>query len=187
MYWRRWALLASACADLLLLVFTMSGVRFSYAQTAVNHSSDPLVGQIVRVVFWLLLVAAILANALAALGWQRARYHLLLNVALVGMFYCEGLLGIALIVYSLAVVHGGYFEPLILWQLMVYQFLVLMSAHDADAPQPLHLPPPLRLQLVRLLTSHPAQRLAHAGQAFWQTLNHGPSTPTGPIPPSSPD
>lgn len=141
LYWRRWAFLASALFSALFVIFAFCGVQFSYARP--NPGSAPgIVTWSIRLLFWGIVVLALLANLLVAGGWFPARYHTWLHLAMAGIFPWA-FLGVGETVKSL--VSGvGYSEPMTWLLVVVFQVLTILSAHEVDPPGRWH--PSLRVQ-----------------------------------------
>lgn len=161
--WRRWVFAINALANLLFMVYAAAGVRIIYAHTA-NNSSGVL--SLVAIFFWAGLVAAALCSAALALGLLRGSYHLLLYGMLAGVCYCGGYLAFATTVISIGL-HAGFLEPLVLWQLLLYQVLIIWSARRHEPPSRVHFPRALR----RLASAQSVLRLQHAARAFGRALS----------------
>lgn len=168
LYWRRWTFLANALFNLLFALFTLFGVRFSYAAVS---SHPTFVGRIIQVTFWLALAAATVANVLVAAGWLERSYHRWLNILMVCNMFCFGLIATAELLLSL-MLRAGFSEPLLVWLLVLpYQFLTVRSAHEAQPPGKLDWPTPTRWSVPRLVDlrqflTHGAARIQRAAQAF---------------------
>lgn len=166
LYWRRWTFLASALFNLLFVVFSLGGVRFSYAAV---HGQVTLLGRITQVLFWLALLLAMAADACIAAGWLEHYYHRLLDLILFCNMFCFGLIATAELLLSL-MLHAGFSEPLMVWLLIIpYQFLTVRSAHES--PPPGRLDWPTNWQIPKLTGVHAAllhleQRLQRAATAF---------------------
>lgn len=167
LYWRRWTFLASALFNLLFVVFSVSGVRFSYA--AMHGGHPTLLGRITQVLFWLALLLATVADACIAAGWLERYYHRLLDLILFCNMFCFGLIATAELLLSL-MLHAGFSEPLMAWLLIIpYQFLTVRSAHETPPPGrldwPTHWQVPKVVDLRQFLAQF-AARAKRAAQAF---------------------
>jgi len=135
--WRRWAYLASALADLLFMLYAASGMPVSYAKRATPGSAGFGL-TLLALIFYGLLLAGLVANTFLGLGLLRAYYRALLGLALISACYCNALLGLSALATTLRL-GAGFLEPLWIWQLLIYQVLVLLGAWEHAPPSSLRL------------------------------------------------
>lgn len=136
-FWRRWAYLVSALADLLFMLYASAGVQVSYA-TPSSGGRAPMVAVLAALIFYGALLAGLVANLFLGLGLLRTQYRLWLVTALISACYCGALLGLSALATTLRR-GGGFLEPLWIWQLLIYQALVLLSAWEHAPPASLRL------------------------------------------------
>jgi hypothetical protein len=171
LYWRRWTFLANALFNLLFALFTLFGVRFSYAAVSGRPS---LLGHLISALFWAALLVATVAEVFVAAGWFARSYHRWLDLIMVANMFCFGLIATAELLLSL-MLHAGFSEPLMVWLLIIpYQFLTVRSAHEIEPParrewpeQPLTLPG--AFITIRERLAHLRTRTRRAARAFRQT------------------